>query len=1688
MTPTRRGLFIIILVLCFVVTAVSAQDATPAEPPTVTPIPTDIPTAIPTETPIPTLEPSLTQLPAPTVTDLPLPTDIPSPTSTATATDILLTEVSPTLGATASASLTASMTATGVTPTSSLTPSATASAVIQNQVGVVAPLANPIACNPSAAMSIASVSSSGVQGDADSLSSAISGDGRYVVFASNANNLVPNDQYGQQDIFRFDRLTCTTVRVSEAPDGTSANGNSDYPTISSDGRYIAFSSNAFNLMSGPIQVEPAIYVRDMQMSTMRRFASSSIINVYPQISDDGAYLLYGSTVYDLSTNQQVSVLTLGLNATLSGNRRYIAFYSNLNLVSDDTKNNYDLYVYDIQNQHYDRITPDGAAAFSSRLSISNDGRYVAFISPENNLVPNDTNGTWDVFVHDRVIGQTIRVSIASDGTQANGSSQSATISGDGRYVVFTSKANNLVAGDGDDLYDVFVHDIPNAQTYKISVGLNGTLADGDSSGYYASISDDGSYITFTSYAKNLIEGDINGSNDVFVAQLAAYAPPPPENPLPTATITPLPPATLGAPVGNFTCNPSASMSMVSVNANGTQANASSIFSYISSTDRYIAYESLASNLVSDDTNGRYDVFVFDRQTCQTVRASTAADGTQGNDNSRFPSISADGRYVGFMSIATNLSIGDSDSLWDIYVKDLLTGNVTRIPMGILNSNISDSPPGKLFFAADEHTLVFFTPGVMSANSLSMYDLQTQQKSLLVSSVDMSVNRNSVSANLRYVVFSTNDPNHELGNPTFMSQVFLLDRQTNQITLVSVSSAGAVANWNSYDASISADGRYVVFTSEAKNLEPNHTYIGRDVYVRDLQNNVTSRVSAADTNTAETNGSWFGSISDDGRYVAFLSNSNQLVNDDKNNSTDVFVRDRITNRTYLISASINGGTSQNAAGGIITNYPYISRDGAYVTFSSASSDLIAGDTNNINDIFVAKRESFVPGNDLVVNTSINTNDGTCNATHCSLIEAVNASNAIYGVQTIKFNIPGTGVHTIKLSSSLEITSSVIIDGATQPGYSGSPFIEIVPVSSTVPANAIVINGATPTTYDPNTTVTIRGLIINSFAGFAIQVSNGQAHLIEKNYIGTDATGTVAKGNDTGIIMTAPNSTIRNNVISGNRNTGLYLYSNGGRKSTDNAISDNYIGTNVEGIEAIPNQIGIRLAEGASNNNIGRGNVISGNNDVGILVGDATTSGNIIRDNFIGISADGSYLLGNGGIGIFVASAVNTIIGGGSSTFDGNEIWGNLVGISVSNGANNTTIQGNTIVQNGPQGIVVSANNTIIMDNTVSLHTSRGIVISGGTGNRISSNRLSDNGGMGIDLGNNGLTPNDVGDADTGANNLQNFPIITSAVNSGSNTTVNGTLNSRPNQYYHLEFFRNEMCSVSSYGEGAYGAGSTDVTTDAGGNASFTAQINNFTMIDDFGYGWTGTFFPSNNLTGTGVPVSSIQGGLNFNWGTGVPIVNGTGVAGMPADNFSARFTSSQNFTAGLYTFIVSADDGVRVYIDGSVVLDKFVGRPLTTDQFTVNLSTGYHTLTVEYFEATDQATLQVRWHLNGFVTSTATDANGNTSEFSACVPIPYEATPATSPIGAAPPINYSTTNTRLLTWNRVSWAVGYKIQISLSNSFSVLQCGGTQQTAAEVLSLTTCPLASGTYYWRAQAVAATGTSGWSLPDTFVIAGP
>ena len=327
-------------------------------------------------------------------------------------------------------------------------------------------------------------------------SSSISATGRYVAFRSVATNLIANDTNGLSDIFLRDIEAGTTTRISESSSGTEANGSSSGPLISSDGRYVFFASSATNLVANDTNLSYDIFVRDTFNNTTKRVSVDSSAN---QANSDS---------WDVFS--------------ISSDGRYLAFRcSATNLVASDTNGVDDIFVRDTLNNTTTRVSvgPGGAEANGASYapSISSDGRYVVFTSAAANLVVSDTNGVSDVFVRDTQTGNTTRVSVSSGGVEGNGTSYWPSISADGRYVAYRSAATNLVAGDTNGKEDIFIRDTLTNTTKRISVSSSGTEADGHSTAF--SISADAKYVVFTSNATNLVANDTNGVSDIFVRDI-----------------------------------------------------------------------------------------------------------------------------------------------------------------------------------------------------------------------------------------------------------------------------------------------------------------------------------------------------------------------------------------------------------------------------------------------------------------------------------------------------------------------------------------------------------------------------------------------------------------------------------------------------------------------------------------------------------------------------------------------------------------------------------------------------------------------------------------------------------------------------------------------------------------------------------------------------------------------------------------------------------------------------------------------------------------------------------------------------------------------------------------------------------------------------------------------------------------
>ncbi len=355
-------------------------------------------------------------------------------------------------------------------------------------------------------------------------------------------------------------------------------------------------------------------------------------------------------------------------AALSGDGRYVAYVSeSSNLVPGDFNLVNDVFLYDTQTNTTEMISLSTAGTqgnghsgmdpytIGSYPAISYDGRYVAFFSEADNLVPGDTNGEADIFMRDRLSGTTTRISLATNGAQGNGMCLHPWMSYDGRYVVFSSDADNLIPNDTNNATDVFVRDMVTGVTECVTYNNLGVLA--DSYSLEPTISGDGRFVTYHSDAHNLVPGVVDGWWDIYVYD--RY----------TDTIECL------------TLDP----------VTGQEGNCYSATPRISADGRYVAFNSGATNLGPPDLNGFLsDIYVFDRQTHVMKMADVNAFGIQANNDCFWSGISGDGRKVSYCTFSDNLTPFDTNPYVDMYQVDMIT-RVTRV--------VSVSPSG---FAGNYH--------------------------------------------------------------------------------------------------------------------------------------------------------------------------------------------------------------------------------------------------------------------------------------------------------------------------------------------------------------------------------------------------------------------------------------------------------------------------------------------------------------------------------------------------------------------------------------------------------------------------------------------------------------------------------------------------------------------------------------------------------------------------------------------------------------------------------------------------------------------------------------------------------------------------------------------------------------------------------------------------------------------------
>ncbi len=750
-------------------------------------------------------------------------------------------------------------------------------------------------------------------------------DGRYVAFVSAANNLVVNDTNNISDVFVRDLQTGVTTLVSEGARLRQASllpiSASEAPAITPDGRYVAFYSTATNLVSGATNASE-VYIRDLINDTTTwasegtRAAAqaaqlgTSVVSYNHALSEDGQFIAFAVSPWPPSTTanrgfvlrySQTSGLTevVHTNATvhagapedmrsldMSVDGRFIAFVANTNDTSGRTTC---ILVWDAQSGATILASggTDGTVttnAISQWPMLDPTGRFVAFLSSATNLTTDTLNGEYQLYVRDLQSGSTTLVDEDRNGFGAGVSSAAAPrLSTDGRFVAYECADANLVEQDRNRATDIFVRDLETSFSELISArhpDLATASPNALSSLSAYSASADGYRIAFSSEADNLVANNTNQCRDVFVRDLLAGT--------------------------NL---------LVSVAADGqSSGNGISFDPAISGDGRYVVFGSSASDLVGNDTNNMQDVFVRDLQSGTTMLVSVSADGiSPGNQDSHTPTISADGRYVLFLSRANNLASG-TFSNENVFLRDLQSGVTHAVTTS--GARVPVMTPDGRFVAYGGQSGSVFVWDSESATRVHT-NSATGLSSLAISPTGT-----------RLVYISS-------------SGLSATDRLANTNWVISTGFFGSHPGLR-----FCGDERFLAYTTATAKVpaDTNGTY---DIYLYDFQTGNNLLVSQSYTGTAALGGSsdW-PDISADGRFVSYRSAATNLVPNDINGLPDIFLYDRHTGMNTLLSKSRSGNLSADAR----SLAPVFSGNGRVLLFQSWASDLVTQDFNSTSDVF------------------------------------------------------------------------------------------------------------------------------------------------------------------------------------------------------------------------------------------------------------------------------------------------------------------------------------------------------------------------------------------------------------------------------------------------------------------------------------------------------------------------------------------------------------------------------------------------------------------------------------------------------------------------------------------------------------------------------------------------------------------
>lgn len=783
---------------------------------------------------------------------------------------------------------------------------------------------------------LVSAGTNGGFADQASYSSSMTPNGGYVAFVSAADNLVPGDTNGIPDVFVRDTVSQVTTLVSVGARnrvGTypnTPNITSDAPELTPDGRYVAFYSSAANLVPG-VTTLGNIFVRDLVSGTTTCASSGALpalqsvvqatnaVSFSPEVSADGHYIAFETTIYPQSLTTATLVLRWSLqsgftdlietnaflipgasyenaqNLAMTPDGRFVAYVSN---ATNSTTNTTAVRVWDAQSGASVLISgnlTNGvlAGSLSDSAFLDEAGRFVAFISTAPDLVTNGLQGDFHLYRRDLETGSTILVNVETNGMGSLlDPATTPAMSGDGSLLGFDSLDASLVPLDHNRAYDVFLGDPAHQTTELVSASdpaLPCVTGDGPSALSTWSLSYDASRIAFWSEADDLVPNDTNGVRDVYVRD-----------------------------------SQSGTNWLVSLNTNGVAADGLSTDPAISADGRFVAFTSVADDLVGGDTNRAQDVFVTSLPPGRPVLASINFSGTgPGNADSFSPILSSNGQFVLFHSRASNLTPGmPVVRTENLYWRDLQGGLTYALTTNKVTV-ASMTPDGGL--------VTYLTSSTLSAPSpdrLCVWD--SRAKSSVYSLSGIGFLEVAISPDGGTIAYATN-------SATGWKQLWAVDRVQGTNTFVATvqSSSGLALRF-------SPDGQFLAYVAAVGAFSTTN-----QVYLYDFQTGTNLMVSRSyDGSSPGDDDSDSPDISADNRFVVYRSAADNLVPGDTNQQPDIFLYDRLSGTTTLVSKSRFGnGSADNRS---LT--PVFSSDGRTLAFISWASDLVPNDFNNNSDVF------------------------------------------------------------------------------------------------------------------------------------------------------------------------------------------------------------------------------------------------------------------------------------------------------------------------------------------------------------------------------------------------------------------------------------------------------------------------------------------------------------------------------------------------------------------------------------------------------------------------------------------------------------------------------------------------------------------------------------------------------------------